>query len=376
MKTQYSNSTIAGRNCPAILFLKKLHTHQSNILFMNSFYPILKSLLLSVFILIVLQLEAQTTVTFNYTGAAVNWTVPPCVTTINVTAAGGKGGGGASGGMGAIVTGTIAVTPGQVLQIRVGGQGGCPTAGWNGGAAGGAQGNYPGQLLACGGGGGTDLRIAPYGLGNRVIVGGGGGGMAGGDSWTAPTVIGGNGGCPNGAWGTSSFGQGGGGGTTVAGGAGGAGWGSGNAGLPGGLAVGGQGGNDNMVIYAAGGGGGGGLYGGGGGGADGCCIGANGGGAGGGGSSLIPGGGGCNTNNNGNGYLTITYSGTPPVAGTVTATPNPICAGQTTTLTVTGSSGAIQWQVSTNGVELGIILLELQIQLIQHPLFLQILATE
>ncbi|MBL1179963.1 MAG: hypothetical protein HND27_02555 [Bacteroidetes bacterium] len=124
MKTQYSNSTIAGRNCPAILFLKKLHTHQSNILFMNSFYPILKSLLLSVFILIVLQLEAQTTVTFNYTGAAVNWTVPPCVTTINVTAAGGKGGGGASGGMGAIVTGTIAVTPGQVLQIRVGGQGG------------------------------------------------------------------------------------------------------------------------------------------------------------------------------------------------------------------------------------------------------------
>ncbi|MBL1179962.1 MAG: PKD domain-containing protein [Bacteroidetes bacterium] len=182
-----------------------------------------------------------------------------------------------------------------------------------------------------------------------MIVGGGGGGMAGGDSWTAPTVIGGNGGCPNGAWGTSSFGQGGGGGTTVAGGAGGAGWGSGNAGLPGGLAVGGQGGNDNMVIYAAGGGGGGGLYGGGGGGADGCCIGANGGGAGGGGSSLIPGGGGCNTNNNGNGYLTITYSGTPPVAGTVTATPNPICAGQTTTLTVTGSSGAIQWQVSTNG---------------------------
>lgn len=161
MKTQYSKIFKVGKNCPAILFLKSTKTHQPNILNMKSFYPILKPLLTSVFILLVLQLEAQTTVTFNYTGAAVNWTVPPCVTSINVTAAGGKGGGGASGGMGAIVTGTIAVTPGQVLQIRVGGQGGCPTAGWNGGAPGGAQGNYPGQLLACGGGGGTDLRVAP-----------------------------------------------------------------------------------------------------------------------------------------------------------------------------------------------------------------------
>jgi hypothetical protein len=41
--------------------------------------------------------------------------------------------------------------------------------------------------------------------------------------------------------------------------------------------------------------------------------------------------------------VTITFSA-PPVAGTPTATPNPICAGQTTTLTLTGHSGNIQWQ--------------------------------
>lgn len=291
---------------------------------------------------------AQTTVTFNYTGSAQTWTVPQCVNTITVVAKGGKGGGGNNGGWGASVTSNMTVTPGQVLQINVGGQGNCPTPGWNGGGAGGPQGNYGGQLLACGGGGASDVRITPYALADRVIVAGGGGGRTGGDNWTATSINGGNGGCPNGLPGGSTYGQGGQGGTTVAGGAGGAGWGMGQAGFPGVLAVGGQGGMDNIVIYAAGGGGGGGLYGGGGGGADGCCIGANGGGAGGGGSSLVPFGGSCSTGNTNDGIVTITYVPAFPVAGPVSISNDSICNGDSVKVTINNSFGSIQWLVSTD----------------------------
>lgn len=292
---------------------------------------------------------AQTTVTFNYTGSAQTWTVPQCVQQISIEVSAGKGGGGASGGLGATVTGLINVTPGQVLQINVGGIGACPAGGWNGGGNGGAQGNQNGQMLACGGGGSSDIRIAPYGLADRIAAAGAGGGMAGGDNWTAPTVVGGNGGCPNGIQGTSSYGQGGGGGTTIAGGGGGAGWGMGQAGSPGAILQGGKGGDDNIVIWAAGGGGGGGLYGGGGGGADGCCPGANGGGAGGGGSSLIPVGGGCSVGNNGAGIVKITYTPAFPVAGNVSISSDSICNGDSVTVTINNSFGSIQWQVSTNG---------------------------
>ena len=62
---------------------------------------------------------AQTTVTFGCTGAATSWTVPPCVTSVNVTVAGAEGGG-SGGGNGAVLTGTIAVTPGQVIGVSVG----------------------------------------------------------------------------------------------------------------------------------------------------------------------------------------------------------------------------------------------------------------
>jgi len=263
-------------------------------------------------------LNSQTTVNFNYTGAFQTWTVPSCVSSnVTVTVRGGKGGG-AMGGQGAVVTGVISVTPGQVLRIYVGGQGSCPTGGWNGGGNGGIQSAIPGQSLACGGGGATDVRVSPYGLGNRVIVAGGGGGQSGG---SVPTYIdylfyysdgyapGGNAGCPNGLQGFDSFGMGGQGGTTINAGLGGAPWCSpcGQPGFNGGLAIGGNGGDDIQTIYAAGGGGGGGLYGGGGGGADGCCIGANGGGGGGGGSSLVPAGGSCSSTNNGNGSASISY---------------------------------------------------------------------
>ena len=49
---------------------------------------------------------SQTTLTFNYTGAVQTWIVPPCVYTINVVAAGAKGGGNI-GGNGARITAKI-----------------------------------------------------------------------------------------------------------------------------------------------------------------------------------------------------------------------------------------------------------------------------
>jgi gliding motility-associated-like protein len=275
------------------------------------------------------------TVTFNYTGAVQNWTVPPCVTSITVTARGADGGGG-NGGNGAQVTGTLAVTPGQILQIRVGGSGACPTSGYNGGGNG-ANANTIANG-SCGGGGATDLRIAPYALANRVIIAAGGGGMGGGSS----DAVGGVGGCANGLAGATSFGQGGGGATQFLGGNGGAAWvAPGSAGQAGSLGQGGNGGANSCYNNAPGGGGGGGVFGGGGGGTDCFNSTAVGGGGGGGGSSLTPAGGTCTQGiNNGPGSLTITY-----VAGIGTATATntgPYCSGATIQLNATGT-GTYSW---------------------------------
>jgi gliding motility-associated-like protein len=269
---------------------------------------------------------------YNFTGGVQTYVVPPCVTSINIVAAGAKGGG-AAGGAGARVTGTLSVTPGQVLEIRVGGNGTCPGAGYNGGGIG-----KPANTAAnasCGGGGATDIRVAPYALGNRVLVAAGGGGIGGGTSDGA----GGAGGCQNGVTGTSPFGAGGGGATQFSGGTAGPPWiASGNAGLAGTLAIGGAGGTDPCYNVAPGGGGGGGRYGGGGGGSDCFASAPYGGGGGGGGSSLIPTGGGClqgNNNSANGGYVTIT-----PIIGNITITANPvaplICQGATAQLTASG----------------------------------------
>lgn len=278
---------------------------------------------------------SQTTVNFSFTGSAQNWTVPPCVTSITVVARGAKGGGN-NGGNGAIVTATFAVTPGQVLQINVGGMGTCGnnSQGWNGGGTGRAANTSANG--SCGGGGATDIRVTPYGLGNRMMVAGGGGGMGGGTQ----DAIGGAGGCPNGQAGSSPFGQGGGGATTTAGGNGGPPWiTSGNPGTAGSLGLGGNGATDPCYNNSPGGGGGGGLFGGGGGGSD--CFSSSpyGGGSGGGGSSLVPAGATCATGATGNatnGSLTITYT-----VGLGTATPTntgPYCVGQTIQLNSTAAT--------------------------------------
>ena len=44
-----------------------------------------------------------------------------------------------------------------------------------------------------------------------------------------------------------------------------------------------------------------------------------------------------------------------PIAGTASATPNPICSGANTTLTLTGYSGTIQWYSSANNTTFTII---------------------
>jgi gliding motility-associated-like protein len=294
-----------------------------------------KALIFSFIILCIFSFNNFSAQTFNYTGGPQTWVVPACVSTVTITVAGAKGGG-TNGGNGAVVTGTLTVTPGQILQINVGGSGTCPTAGWNGGGTGQPSGiGYP----SCGGGGASDIRTAPYGLNNRIIVAGGGGGNGGGPTSGA----GGVGGCPVGGNGVTTFGQFGGGGTLTAGGTGGLTWSILTpGGLPGTFGNGGLGGADANYGNGPGGAGGGGYYGGGGGGSDNISItSAMGGGGGGGGSSLIPTSGGCNATNTGNGYVTISTGG-------VTATnTGPYCAGGT--ISLNASTGLTYSWVGPNG---------------------------
>lgn len=265
----------------------------------------------------------QTTETFNFTGGMQSWTVPICVTSIDVTIAGAQGGGvgtaggnNAFGGQGAVVTVTIPVVPGQTFDLTVGGQGGVPNNGWPGGGTGNAG---VGGSSGSGGGGGYSAIASG---GNLVALAGAGGGAGGGDPSAAG---GGGGGCATGVQGPGSTytGTGGGGGTQVAGGAGGPPWGAGQPGFPGSSL---QGGNGGYYDFASGGGGGGGYFGGGGGGADNCCQFANGGGGGGGGSSFVPAGANCNqAANPGDGYITITYVGGINASA---ANTGPYCVGE------------------------------------------------
>lgn len=237
---------------------------------------------------------------YNTQGAE-SFTVPDGVTslTVKVWGAGGAGGGGGStgtggsGGGGGYVNATIAVTPGESLDVYVGGGG---SGGNNvsntgsGGGGGGYSSIYRGStllVLAAGGGGGGGSRIATIG---------GAGGAGGGTTGAAGSAV------------YSGNGAGGGGGTASSGGAAGAGGNNaGVAGTPltggagadgrsattgadggggaGGLASGGAGGLANVnITRAAGGGGGAGWFGGGGGGATSSTTSSSGGGGGGGSS--------------------------------------------------------------------------------------------
>ncbi len=160
------------------------------------------------------------TETFNYTGAAQTWNVPPGVGEANFDLLGAQGGGSprrpVAPGLGGRVTGTIAVTPDSPIQVNVGGQGGqgdTDTGGFNGGGWGNSGG--------FGGGGASDIRIGGTALTDRVLVAGGGGGSSMVSCTESSFTPGGDGGGPSGADGASSGcmgGAGGGGGTQTAGG--------------------------------------------------------------------------------------------------------------------------------------------------------------
>ena len=276
-------------------------------------------------------LGSQVVCTFTFTGAAQSWTVPDGVTqaTFDVYGAQGgneAGGNGRFGGRGGRASATIAVTPGETLQVNVGGRGSngvvgevCSnvpggTGGFNGGAAGGS-----GLYSGAGGGGASDVRSGAFQLANRIIVAGGGGGAGGGEGASQGGSGGAGGGVTGvgGLSGSSPSGGGGGGGTDSKGGDGGSGDSAPN-GVSGGEGTGGRGGSANCGD--GGGGGGGGYYGGGGGGGGGLA-----GGGGGGGSGFGPSGVVFDRNLlsglSGNGLVTITY--TEPVAYTVDRSDDP-----------------------------------------------------
>ena len=261
--------------------------------------------LLLLFLCIGLNTLAQQTITenFSYTGTSQYWTVPSCVTSINVTIAGAEGGG-TYGGDGTILIGTFTVIPGQQLEINVGGEANLQNGGWNGGGNGVTANGI--SNYSFGGGGASDIRVTPYTIGDRIVVAGGGGGMGGGNT----DDDGGDGGCLNGMNGATTFGFGANGGTQNNGGAGGNPWGGGATGNAGAIAVGGNGAVDICYNLGPGGGGGGGYYGGGGGGSDCWSFGSLGGGGGGGGSSFPIGPNvTCNQGmNNGNGFVEIEYT--------------------------------------------------------------------
>jgi hypothetical protein len=253
--------------------------------------------------------------TFEYTGGPQELSVPAGVCQVAVDAFGAGGGDGQPAGdqlgfgaPGGRATATLAVTPGEVLQVNVGGQGadGAAGTGGTGGFNGGGDGG-DGPNAGAGGGGASDVRRGASAL---VIAAGGGGGGGGGQD---PPLMSGDGGAggefgedggdiQNGATGGLSGGNGGTGGL--------------NGGGDGGPGFGGDGGDaDGKGSFQGGGGGGAGATGGGGGGSS---IELNGGGGGGGGSSLGPAGVTFETGvQDGDGVVTITYDlaagGCPPV---------------------------------------------------------------
>jgi hypothetical protein len=124
---------------------------------------------------------------FRFTGAPQQWTVPPDVRCATFQLYGAQGGskfsdGRLHGGQGGFAAADLAVTPGDVLTVRVGGVGKATAGGYNGG---GTPGNSiepdpifqkPGDFIGGGGGGATDVRRGGDELGDRILVAGGGGG--------------------------------------------------------------------------------------------------------------------------------------------------------------------------------------------------------
>ncbi|MDW3216510.1 MAG: fibronectin type III domain-containing protein [Ilumatobacteraceae bacterium] len=151
--------------------------------------------------------DAASTITntFGYTGSTQTFTVPDGVTSIEVTlqgAQGGRGGGDSQGsptpgGYQGVVTGTIAVTPGQEITVAVGGGGGTGASSVNntgGGSPGlnplegydGSRGGNAGNAGSSGAGGGSGAATVLIVDGTPIVAGGAGGN--GGNGQFAPIV--------------------------------------------------------------------------------------------------------------------------------------------------------------------------------------------
>ena len=312
---------------------------------------------------------AQTT-TFSYTGTIQSYTVPAGVTSINITAKGAQGGGetyiGATGGLGAIMTGTFVVTPGQVLEVLVGGQG--SSAEYVGGGGGGSfvWDNASSTLeIAAGGGGGAgvewDYLVSLNGVNGTTTTLGTNGNDYGGPMTSGAGTAGNGGTAPSGYYTTAGGGCGwntnGNNGTTfgctynctggkrpLAGGTAGTGGGSFGYNANGGF---GGGGGGNARCGAVGGGGGGGYSGGGAGGETFIDYlffndfpGGGGGGSYNGGTATT-----SSVGNTGNGQVIITVACTAPPAIIGIAS---VCVGSTTTLSDATSGGT--WTSSATGI--------------------------
>jgi hypothetical protein len=137
-------------------------------------------------------------VRFDYTDAIQTWTVPSGVTLIYVDVAGAQGGsaGANIGGKGGKVSGIMAVTPGDVLQITVGGQSTTNIAVYGFGGNGGRSTSF-GTIARAGGGLSAISTAAPVTQANAFLIAGGGGG-------TPTSGFAGNGGAGGGLNGVSA----------------------------------------------------------------------------------------------------------------------------------------------------------------------------
>ena len=120
---------------------------------------------------------------FNFTGSIETWVVPPSVTSMIIKARGAEGGcntqSGTPAGLGAVLSGIFAVTPGSELKILVGEQ--PSTTGGNGGGGGSFvvdDLNNP-LIIAGGGGGSANGGDSPGKHGQAAATGGIGGGQGG-----------------------------------------------------------------------------------------------------------------------------------------------------------------------------------------------------
>ena len=122
------------------------------------------------------------TINFSFIEDREEFVVPSGVFSIDIVAVGSSGGCWNNyGGKGGTSTGSLSVTPGESLYVRIGGYGGSGIGdalglgGFNGGGVGG--GRSGGGSRGWGGGGATDVRQGGDELTDRKIVAGGGGGV-------------------------------------------------------------------------------------------------------------------------------------------------------------------------------------------------------